>query len=407
MIIKTFTAKTEAEALEKAREELGEGAMIANIKKYKGRGIFSKSKVEVTAIKDGVKKDYKKEAEVSEKNIFLEKMGNVKKLMKVENKAQKKENNEKTDENEKIIRELQEKITKSNRLVSILTKDVVELTGKSEPKNKFKNEHKQAEEIYQKLIEENVLEPVARALVESIEEENLDIKMCYKKVYSDIVNIIGEVEAITVKNNTEGKGVMFLGPTGVGKTTTLAKLASKFSIEDNLQIGFITSDTYRIAAVDQLKIYGDILDADVLVSYEKDDLIESYKKLKNNVDIVLIDTAGRSHKNLKEVKELEEIASSIKGLDKYLVLSLTTKTEDLISIIQTYAEYFDFKIILTKEDETLSFGDILNMSYMTQKKMSYITNGQNVPEDIKLLDAKKIAESILGLGDNNVCRPSR
>lgn len=394
MIIKTFTGKTEEEAIAKAKEKLGENILITNIKKYSKKSLFKKTtdyKVEIiVAIKENINK--KNELEIKQLEI-------KQKEEKEEyiNKLNSKENDAKTLEQEEKIKILKNQIDKSNTLISTLTRDILTLNEDKKNEISFSNQAKQ--EVFQKLKEENVIEPLAYMLVENINEDEIDINICKKIVYNKIIDIIGKAEQINtnVYLKKKKKKVLFLGPTGVGKTTTIAKLASKFTIEENLVVGLITADTYRIAAVEQLKTYADILNTEIVVAYDNRDLLVGSTRMKKTKDLILIDTAGRSHRNNSDVNELVEIVNILGETDIYLTLSLTTKTEDLVDIIQTYEKYFNFKILFTKADETLSYGAILNISYITKKKMSYITNGQNVPHDVLIMNAEIIAKSILGI----------
>ena len=171
---------------------------------------------------------------------------------------------------------------------------------------------------------------------------------------------------------------------------------SQFIFNDKLNVGFITADTYRIAAVEQLKTYADILDSEVGVVYNCDDIIEKINEFKVINDVIFIDTAGRSHKNLENLNELKSFLDVIPDAEVYLVLSITTKYDDLLSIIEAYSKISDFKIIFTKLDETSCLGSVLNICYETGKEISYATNGQNVPDDIDIIRPEKIARDLLG-----------
>jgi len=157
----------------------------------------------------------------------------------------------------------------------------------------------------------------------------------------------------------------------------------------------MTADTYRIAAVDQLKKYAEILGLGVEVLYSIDEF-EEKKNTFSNCDAVLIDTAGRSHKNEQRFSELSNLLNEISKKEVYLVLSLSTKYKDILDIIESYSEVADYKIIFTKQDETTTLGTIINVKHMTQKPLSYITFGQNVPDDIEVLQPEKIAKLLLG-----------
>ena len=188
---------------------------------------------------------------------------------------------------------------------------------------------------------------------------------------------------------------MFVGPTGVGKTTTIAKIASYFTLNLNKKVALITADTYRIAAVEQLRTYANILNIPIKVVYTAQELNEAIGFFKEK-DIILVDTAGRSFNNNEHQDEIVELVNKIKEKEVFLVLSLTTKYKDLVSITKAYERIPEYKIVFTKLDETSSYGNILNIKRKTGVKLSYVTFGQNVPDDISELNPHVIAKKILG-----------
>ena len=207
---------------------------------------------------------------------------------------------------------------------------------------------------------------------------------------------LGQPKLIEPGEN-QPKYIFFMGPTGVGKTTTIAKIASEFKVKRKLNIALVTADTYRVAAVEQLRTYANILSVPVNVLYSAEDM-GKLKPTLDRYDVVLIDTAGRSHKNAKQRDDLRKLINSIdpKNRDAYLVLSVTTKYNDLSSIVEAYSDIKDYKLLFTKIDETMSVGNILNIKLLTNAKLSYITCGQEVPDDINKLDAQSIAKQLLG-----------
>jgi flagellar biosynthesis protein FlhF len=257
--------------------------------------------------------------------------------------------------------------------------------------------------FYRALTEQGVAPHIAEAVLEDVarieDTEKIDINLIVKIVYNKIISILGDPQVIHPhRSEGESQIVVFIGPTGVGKTTTIAKLSSEFILDSRLRVGLVTADTYRIAAVEQLKTYADILGITVAVAYERDDMTPCIESLRKTSDIILIDTAGRSHKNMENVTELSELLAALPDSERFLVLSLTTKYDDLVGIIQTYEAITDFRLIFTKLDETNCLGTILNICYTTGKRISYITNGQNVPEDIEIMNPALIARALLGLG---------
>ena len=190
------------------------------------------------------------------------------------------------------------------------------------------------------------------------------------------------------------KYINVLGPTGVGKTTTIAKMAARAVLEKKKKIGFITTDTYRIAAIEQLKTYAGLLQSPVEVVYNADDYQNAIKKL-DYLDIIFIDTAGRNYKEAKYVHDLQRLIDFSKEAESFLVVSLTAKERDIESIIEQFNKIPIEKFIFTKLDETNSIGTMFNLMIKYKKGLAYYTNGQEVPEDIEQADLEKIFELFL------------
>ena len=177
------------------------------------------------------------------------------------------------------------------------------------------------------------------------------------------------------------KYINVLGPTGVGKTTTIAKMAARAVLEKKKKVGFITTDTYRIAAIEQLKTYAGLLQAPLEIVYNEKDLQEAMGKF-DHLDIVFIDTAGRNYKETKFVRDLQKLIEFEVNTETFLVLSSTSKQKDMEVIIEQFSEFPIDKFIFTKVDETNTIGSIINLMVKYNKGLAYYTDGQEVPEDI-------------------------
>ena len=164
-----------------------------------------------------------------------------------------------------------------------------------------------------------------------------------------------------------------------------------------MKLALITSDTYRIAAVEQLRTYANILGVPLKVVYS-DEEMKKAKEEYADYDVVLIDTAGRSHKNMEQTEDIERLIKAIpeEMRDVYLVLSATTKYKDLVKISETYTKVTKYNLIFTKLDETCCIGNILNVKMLTGAALSYSTSGQTVPDDIEKINPQKIAKQLLG-----------
>src|SRR5699024_3000009 len=188
--------------------------------------------------------------------------------------------------------------------------------------------------------------------------------------------------------------VQFIGPTGVGKTTTIAKLAAEEVLTDRAEVGFITSDTYRIAAVEQLRTYANILNVPLEVVNSPQDLPIAHEKL-GNVQRVFMDTAGRNFRNELFVSEMSSMLQHHEHHEIFLVLSLTMKYEDMRTVVRNFSHYKIDKVLFTKLDETGTVGPIFNLLDEFDLQLSYLTTGQNVPDDICKLSANIIIDRLL------------
>ena len=192
--------------------------------------------------------------------------------------------------------------------------------------------------------------------------------------------------------------MFFLGPTGVGKTTTIAKLASRLSVQQKKRVALITTDTYRVKAAEQLRTYADILNVPFKIVYVLDDMRAALEELKN-FDFILVDTAGHSPKNDDQIeaqRQFIDVAKEVLKIKVYLVLSATTKYKDLLNIAENYSRIVRYQLIFTKLDETTSLGNMLNLKLKTGSAISYITNGQDVPDDIDVFNPQSIVRILLG-----------
>lgn len=405
MIIKKFQANTETEAIMLAKDDLGKDAIVMNIKTIRPRGIFKffkKSTVEITAAVDEYKKGYDKQKE----QVFNT-------LNTGFHSEPIKNNFESTLEEEKRITKGEEALASSsiemklNNLQTMLEKQMLELSNKGNEGKQEENIENDVENfslpwiqlIYNQLLSNEVDEKIVNEIIDEIEptlKKDTTIDTILAVVYQKLILKLGQAQTLEFPKD-KTKYIFFIGPTGVGKTTTIAKLASSIKVENKGKIALMTSDTYRIAAVEQLRTYANILDIPLRVIYSYDEMEEVVDDFKE-YDVVFVDTAGRSHRSKEQRDDIEKLINCIPKEDReiYLVLSSTTKYKDLVRITEAYSEITDYRLIFTKLDETTSIGNLLNIKMLTGAPLSYITNGQNVPEDILKIDAQQIAKQLLG-----------
>ena len=191
------------------------------------------------------------------------------------------------------------------------------------------------------------------------------------------------------------KVVALVGPTGVGKTTTIAKLAANFRLRDGIKMGLVTVDTYRIAAVEQLRTYAEIIDLPMKIVTNPQEMKTAMDELAG-MDLILIDTAGRSPKDEPKIRELKELLQAAMVDEVHLVMSLTAGLKSLQTTIRNFQPADVSSLILTKLDESDSLGSILSLHRETNFPVSYLTTGQNVPDDIEPAQQDRLARLILG-----------
>jgi len=383
-----------------AKEELGKDAIVMNIKTISPKGIyklFRKPLVEITADVDenitykndkpkpaipvsqprkpilpDIIYDYDDSAStIKPGNLFSTepsaievKLNNLQSLLEKQMSEKEKQPQEKTDA----------KATESNKNFACI------------------------QLIYNQLISNEVDEKYANQIIAEIEgnlKKDASMDNILASIYQKIILKLGQPKMIEIIGKTP-KFVFFIGPTGVGKTTTIAKIASKFKVNEKAKVAFLTADTYRIAAVEQLRTYANILGIPMKVIYS-DDEMKSAQEEFSDFDIVFVDTAGRSHRNKDQRDDIEELINSIPEDEReiYLVLSATTKYRDLVKIAETYSEIIHYNLIFTKLDETSTIGNLFNLRMLTEAPLSYATFGQNVPDDISKVDAQNIAKQLL------------
>ncbi|MCR4616606.1 MAG: flagellar biosynthesis protein FlhF [Lachnospiraceae bacterium] len=432
MIIRKFIGKTESEAAEAAKKELGEGYVIMNVKSVKPKGafsIFKKKQVELTAAKEDDEEPIRQIRKIAQAQVAAEKNKTaVLKTAAQENTPSVQSSDVKPSSTvsaavssdssnlEKKLDNLQTLLENQiNRENSVLASSkentdkaakAVEDVKKSENTDKKAEIEEQEKEVdrfirllYNTMVENEVDEKYAGEIIaeaESHKKPGMSMDFLLGNIYQKMILKFGKSEGITPSDKGP-KVVFFIGPTGVGKTTTIAKIASSFSLNDKKKIALLTTDTYRIAATDQLRTYAGILGVPFRVIYEPDELVKAFEDF-DDCDYIFVDSAGHSHRNEELLMKQKEFINASKDMQTqiFLVLSATTKYKDLKKIADNYREISEYQLIFTKLDETGEYGNLYNMKCESGSPIAYITCGQNVPDDIESFNPQKIVKQLLG-----------
>ena len=416
MIIKKFQGKTELEATALAKKELGENAVIMHVRTVKRKGLaklFKKPYVEVSAALEEesdtsfakmreavseVAKAVNGKTDAVTPKVDEAKVAAAESIRAVQKYEQSKTEAVPVTENQ-ASGNIEEKLESLHNL--LLEKQLIQdrkiETHEAETDARSTDFFKL---IYNTLIDNEVDEKYVNDIIDEavkIYKPNCQIDYILANIYQRMVLKFGKVSLIKEAENGP-KVLFFIGPTGVGKTTTIAKLASKLKVNDKKKIALLTTDTYRIAAAEQLRTYANILEVPFKVIYSPEELIQAIKDYSDS-DYILVDTAGHAHTNESQKNGTKQFLSCVgEEYDKqiYLVLSATTKYRDLKSVCETYAEFTDYSLIFTKLDETVALGNLYNIKLRTGADMSYITVGQDVPDDIEEFSPQNTVKQLLG-----------
>ncbi len=251
--------------------------------------------------------------------------------------------------------------------------------------------------LLSRLVSDGMDEALAYSLLryasQQIEPDEADLSGLLQSHLQTALEKMVETAPIMAPQRDAARAAIFIGPTGVGKTTTIAKLAAVFSLGEERRVQLLTLDTYRIAAAEQLKTYADIIGVPIQVLHTLEELDAAIRK-SDGRDTVLIDTSGHSHKNVESYRPLADFLNNREDVEKHLVLSLTTKAEDLREIIEGFRVFDPDKLVFTKLDETSSFG-ALSEGILSGLPISYLTNGQAVPDDLQVPSPQSVAELIV------------
>lgn len=433
MRVKRYIVDTMPEALEKIKVDLGKDAIILNTKPIKTGGflgLFGKQQIEVIAAVD--QKEREKADTARQASLPIQTSSNRAATRAYQSstiaKGQSTGIAELDTPREGTIRTVQASSTAPDDLGGTSTRKATAAAAETQPlgieradDKLIANELRDMREMFQKLLllkesSKNVPGPILvirdRLLEQGIEEEwvaqvmkkllltfddpsAISQEAANQQASAIIKTMLAESSAEPARINRAVKYAFFFGPTGVGKTTTIAKLAAEAMLKEKRKVGFITSDTFRIAAVEQLKTYANILNVPLEVVFSPKEIEQAMERL-GDCDLIFVDTAGRNYRNDEYVKGIKELLQYGETSVNFLVMSLTTKYADMKAILDQFDDLPGGRAIFTKADETDAYGSIFNVTQQYNLSLSYITTGQNVPDDIMLATPELVTTMIVG-----------
>ncbi|WP_458413883.1 flagellar biosynthesis protein FlhF [Schinkia sp. CFF1] len=382
MKVKKFIAPNMPEAMKMIRNELGKDAVILNSKVVQKGGIFgffTKKNIEVIAAIDPQPIPKKQPVPISKVSP---------QVPKAEQIAPAIEAKEVDKNNQELLKEIRD--------LKVMMKDLAANGGRDH----FEHYPGPLKEMNQFLMQQEVEQQQRKDLMDTLLEKwylnqgKADFSQITKWAKDFLINQMSSLPFGALPNSK--KYINVVGPTGVGKTTSLAKIAAQAVLKYGKKVAFITTDTYRIAAIDQLKTYAKILNVPLEVTYTLDDFVKAKERF-SHFDLILIDTAGRNFRNKQYVEDLKSVIDFDDDLETILVLALTSKYSDMIEIFEQFSLLKIDKLIFTKVDETSKYGSMVNLISKYKTGVAYLTNGQNVPDDIIEASPESIANTVFGV----------
>ena len=368
MKMKKFTAETMPEVMKKVRAELGEDAVIISqrvVKKKKLLGLMSTKIFEVTAGIDRIVQAPPVKSATEAKTSLPTAIIKATAVPKPQASSI-------TDEHTETLR---------SELADVKAM-LHDLTRQQQQQQYPKELTAFLTMLKKQELDEELITVIGDELFGQIEKKMLSkARTALEQATTKILR--ARLQHLPIGGFSDAKKfIHLLGPTGVGKTTTIAKIAARTALEKKKKVGFMTTDTYRIAAIEQLKTYAGLLQAPVEVVYSITDYEQAMQNLQRQ-DVVFVDTAGRNYKEQRHVEEITKLLNFNDEMETYIVLSSTAKEQDLCDVVDQFIHVPFEKFLFTKLDETNSIGTMINLMVKYNKGLSYYTSGQEVPEDIE------------------------
>jgi flagellar biosynthesis protein FlhF len=437
MLVKTFQAASMAEALRMVKAELGPDAMILSTKKENTGGVlgfFSKSVYRVTAAIDPVPRQAPSPApahgthrprperertakEELESSMFAPLARELKELREKVDALSRREDDTKKpirEENQEEVPPLGFNLKNVPRgdleeikklLLNTLAKSQESGARTVQWPNVSESSPAEAQTglellpedspLAQELVQSGISTDLIRRILDTLsalpaEDGGQNIKSRLGTTFSKLIKFAGTLK---MRKNSP-RIIALVGPTGVGKTTTTAKLAAMYALNRGNKVALITMDIFRVGAVEQLKTYSRIMGIPLEVASTPKELEKAVEK-HSACDLIFIDTAGRSHKDKEKLDEMKNFLDNKIPIEVYLCLSATTKDRELEEILNRFKIFQVSKVVFTKIDESESFGNMVNLLMKDNLQIAYFTTGQRVPEDIEVATSAKLADMIL------------
>ena len=403
MKLLSFNAETPSLALKKAQMQCGENALVVSTKEIRKKSFNQSALYEVVVAVD--EKEIKKETKKPKRNeqdVLLNLSKAAKQISQIDEITKNRSNSEKSgDKNDKSLedfKEIKDEIYKLSDKVKLIQEmfweEKAPLRGGLSIPSEFSEIYKKAKLSGMDINDLNsIMELTLEHMPYNMRKNSKTVKRYFQVLLRKMIPI--RLESDINRNNK--RVMMFVGPTGVGKTTTLAKLAARYSYlkEKREKVGIITMDTYRIGAVEQLFQYAKMMRLPIEDVIDINDFGRSIQSL-SYCDTILIDTIGSSQYDEKKLIKIEEFVKKAGvDIDVNLVLSSGTKLEDLREIYKSF-EYLNIDtLIFTKFDETKNFGNIFSLVKEVKKPLSYFSIGQEVPDDIMCASSEFLVDCIL------------
>lgn len=377
------------QAIAQIKKDMGPEAIIISQRRVRGKGFwgFFTRRLEVTAaLEEGSQTSFSQglQKELTDSPQELQKVAGGEKEIEVS----------KVGFSEKIFDWSEKKVNPDLQVQEELKemKTLLQQVVMTKESNNAQQEEHFFKLWRQKLLNLDLFEALVEKFLMVIPEEILQEE---KLVQTTLINYLISLLEPLYREHQPGQVISFIGPTGVGKTTTLAKLAAQLALNHQKKVAILTIDTYRIGAVEQLRTYAEIIGVPLQVVMSPTELTEALAK-NTDRDYILIDTTGRPFTNINQVEELKSFLIEVsRPHDIILVLSSNTKSRDLLQATAYFSPCGYNKLIFTKTDETTTLGSILNVVDKVKLPVTYITNGQNVPDDIVPMDTSSLAKLIL------------